>query len=150
MAENPVHQSHPRDFFRVELIKLLSGYPGYLSDPGRGTFLVGHGESQYQRMRPQFMGYGNLGWTPAHNAYYDNTAVSIYVETLLDAHDIERDPLGCITEKTWEPLIKGHFILPFGYTGMIQDLQPLYNTHLAPFIDYTYDGPRGAVRWATF
>jgi hypothetical protein len=150
MAENPGHQSHPRDFFRVELIKLLSGYPGYLSDPGRGTFLVGHGESQYQRMRPQILGYGNLGWTPAHNAYYDNTAVSIYVETLLNAGS-DQMTVRTITEKTWEPLIKGHFVLPFGTQHLVADLQRIYGFKMAPFIDYSYDGfEDGLQRWTTY
>lgn len=151
MAENPVHQSHPRDFFRVELIKLLSGYPGYLSDPGRGTFLVGQGESIHQHITPQIMGYGNLGWTPAHNAYYDNTAVSIYVETLLNGGNQDQEVVRSITEKTWEPLIKGHFILPFGTHQLVADLQKEYGFKMAPFIDYTYDQLEdGLQRWTAY
>ena len=151
MAENPVHQSAARDFYRVELIKLLSGYPGYLSDPGRGTFLVGAGETVHQRLPNQISGYGNLGWTPVHNAYYENSTVSIYVESVLDSEDnCYPGPLGSITEKTWEPLIRGHFILPFGTHHMMYDLQHHYGIQLPPFIDYTYDGYTGAQRWSSF
>jgi hypothetical protein len=43
-----------------------------------------------------------------------------------------------ITEKTWDPLIKGHFILPFGYQGLINDIQS-YGFWLPNWIDYSYD-----------
>jgi hypothetical protein len=44
-----------------------------------------------------------------------------------------------ITEKTWDPLIKRHFILPFGYPGMIGQLTQDYGVLLPDFIDYSYD-----------
>jgi hypothetical protein len=43
-----------------------------------------------------------------------------------------------ITEKTWDPLIKGHFIIPYAYQGMIQDLRD-YGVKLPTWIDYSYD-----------
>ena len=42
------------------------------------------------------------------------------------------------TEKTYDPLIKGHFVLPFSGAGVIQHLKA--QGFLVPdFIDYSYD-----------
>jgi hypothetical protein len=73
-------------------------------------------------------------WEPMANCYYDVTAASIYVETIVSGHQMHT-----ITEKTWDPLIKRHFILPFGYPGMIRDLEQDYGVLLPDFIDYSYD-----------
>jgi hypothetical protein len=73
-------------------------------------------------------------WEPMANCYYDVTAASIYVETIVSGHQMHT-----ITEKTWDPLIKRHFILPFGYPGMIRDLVQDYGVLLPDFIDYSYD-----------
>ena len=43
-----------------------------------------------------------------------------------------------ITEKTWDPLIKGHFILPYRYSGLISDIRE-YGFILPDWIDYEYD-----------
>lgn len=43
-----------------------------------------------------------------------------------------------ITEKTWDPLIKGHFILPYGHQGLIKSIADL-GFELPDFIDYSYD-----------
>jgi len=73
-------------------------------------------------------------WLPIGNSYYENTYLSIYVETLT----VSAYPTKCITEKTFEPLIKGHFILPFSYAGFVQDLRD-FGFELPDFIDYSYD-----------
>lgn len=79
------------------------------------------------------LGQGGV-WEPMANCYYDVTAASIYVETIVSGHQMH-----IITEKTWDPLIKRHFILPFGYPGMISDLTQDYGVLLPDFIDYSYD-----------
>jgi hypothetical protein len=43
-----------------------------------------------------------------------------------------------ITEKTFEPLIKGHFILPFANPGTVNRILDL-GFVLPDFIDYSYD-----------
>jgi len=71
-------------------------------------------------------------YNPVHNAYYNDTFISIYGETFEWGSSI------MITEKTWDPLIKGHFILPFSTPGFIDHLKQkgfLFPT----FIDYSYD-----------
>jgi hypothetical protein len=72
------------------------------------------------------------GYSPVHNAYYQDTFISIYVET------IEVGDCPAISEKTYDPLIKGHFILPFGYSGLIKDIR-WRGIQLPDFIDYSYD-----------
>jgi len=74
------------------------------------------------------------GWMPIANDYYNVTFVSAYVETLAATSDATG-----ITEKTFDPLIKGHFILPFGYAGIIKDITEIYGFKLPEWIDYSYD-----------
>jgi hypothetical protein len=72
------------------------------------------------------------GYSPPHTLYYENTFISIYGET------IEHGTTIVVTEKTYDPLIKGHFILPFSCQGFISHLRRL--GFLFPdFIDYNYD-----------
>ena len=78
-------------------------------------------------------GTGGL-WEPIANCYYDVTAASIYVETI-----VQGQSMNIISEKTWDPLIKRHFILPFAYPGMLRQLQEDYGVRLPDFIDYSYD-----------
>ena len=73
------------------------------------------------------------GWSPISDDYYQTSFVSLYVETLTSV-----TTTGCITEKTFDPLIKGHFILPFGYKGIVADIKEL-GFILPKWIDYSYD-----------
>lgn len=79
------------------------------------------------------MHYNWWGYCPPHNEYYKNTFISIYGETIEYGNTI------VTTEKTFDPLIKGHFILPFSTSGFIQHLKSHYNFKFPEFIDYTYD-----------
>lgn len=72
------------------------------------------------------------GYDPVHNAYYNETFFSVYVET------IEIGSTQFVTEKTLDPLIKGHFILPFSTAGFISYLKS-QGWRLPDFIDYSYD-----------
>jgi hypothetical protein len=76
--------------------------------------------------------WDNWGYSPPHVEYYKNTFLSIYGETIEYGNTI------MITEKTWDPLIKGHFILPFSCCNFIQRLQAV-GIALPTFIDYSYD-----------
>lgn len=78
------------------------------------------------------LSYSWWGYSPPHNEYYRNTFISIYSETIEFGPDI------IVSEKTYDPLIKGHFILPFsnyGFTKWVQEL----GFKLPEFIDYSYD-----------
>lgn len=73
-----------------------------------------------------------FGYSPPHSLYYKNTFLSIYTET------VEYGSSFTITEKTYDPLIKGHFILPFSNYNFIKFMKK--NEWKFPdFIDYSYD-----------
>ena len=74
----------------------------------------------------------HTGYSPAHNAYYQDTFISVYVET------IETGDTVAITEKTYDPLIKGHFVFPFSSFLSLKHLKSL-GFKLPDFIDYSYD-----------
>lgn len=80
----------------------------------------------------QHLTLNELGYSPVHNAYYMDSYISIYAETM------EHGTTVLTTEKTFDPLIKGHFILPFGTAGLIANIQEL-GFELPGFIDYSYD-----------
>ena len=67
------------------------------------------------------------------NHYYNSSYISIYIETITTGVYTKT-----ITEKTWDPLIKGHFILPYGYSGLVKDIQS-YGFIIPEWIDYSYD-----------
>jgi hypothetical protein len=72
-------------------------------------------------------------YVPIPNKYYNDSYVSIYIESNTATQELVH-----ITEKTFEPLIKGHFILPFSNPGTIDRLLDL-GFLLPDFIDYSYD-----------
>jgi hypothetical protein len=123
------------------------GYMGNYDDQP-DLFLYSHLEFPYpdfgidqlrQQTRP--MSYNFWGYSPPHSAYYTDSFISVYCETVESGSTIT------ITEKTWDPLIKGHFVLPFGTAGLIQRLQDL-GIRLPDFIDYSYDQePVDQLRW---
>lgn len=95
---------------------------GYLGDASnKNLFLTSEGNadptSHYQ---------------PAANVFYNDTYISIYGET------IEYGNTLAITEKTFEPLIKGHFILPFSTCGFVAYLKE-WGVKFPNFINYEYD-----------
>lgn len=77
--------------------------------------------------------FGNV-WSQSnliHNSYYQNSYISIYGESIEDNGIY-------VTEKTYSPLINGHFILPFGSSGFIDYLKKR-GFVFPDFIDYSYD-----------
>ena len=79
---------------------------------------------------------GVSSWYPVSYESYDKTLISVYGETLVEGVSVS-----CVTEKTFDPLIKGNFILPFGYCGLINDILA-YGFKLPNWIDYSYDSIR--------
>lgn len=72
------------------------------------------------------------GYSPVHNAYYRETFFSVYVESIDSGNTL------AVTEKTLDPLIKGHFVLPFSASGFVKYLIS-QGWQLPNFIDYSYD-----------
>ena len=154
-----------RTTFRKQLFDLMAGYAedGYRSGPGRvhngawdkspaGLYLMSTTDDplinftelgwRFDPVKRQtklrlesllnWKGARWHGYSPIHNFYYEDSFISIYAETL------EHGQTVVITEKTYEPLIKGHFVLPFGTTGLVSAVKSL-GFELPDFINYTYD-----------
>jgi len=88
--------------------------------------------SQFTSVGDTSVGDTTRGFSPIHINYYENSFISIYEETLSYGTN------NFITEKTYTPLIQGHFILPFSSAGTIKTIQRL-GFQLPDFIDYSYD-----------
>ena len=84
--------------------------------------------------KPEYKDTINNGgvYAPIDPLIYKSTFASAYVESVC-VDTINKS----ITEKTWEPLLKGHFIIPFAAPGIIDEL--LSRGFIMPeFIDYSY------------
>lgn len=135
---------------RQRIVDLLKDYQhlGYLGDYRRDNnlFLYPHWEALdcqdinqlVDRQIPtshdmETIKSTNLwGYSPPHNLYYQDTFISIYGET------VEHGTSIAVTEKTYDPLIKGHFILPFSCMGLVSHLRSL-GFRFPDFINYSYD-----------
>lgn len=150
LAPNRCHfNHHPNRHFRCQLVKWLERYH-YLGHIGnwdphdpRGDVmqhLVSNAEAPECRTltevaakldreyRPKYWS----GYLPIHHAYLTDTFISIYTES------IDRGQTIMITEKTYDPIMRGHLILPFAAQGMIKHLESLGWTRPRS-IDYGYD-----------
>lgn len=127
---------HPRMQFRSRLLEELENLSARTSPIPS--------EEVTQQILDDINGNSSI-WYPCANSAYESTLVSVYVETITQGLGHQS-----ITEKTWDPLIKGHWILPFGYSGIIKDILS-YGYLLPPFIDYSYDAIEDCEdRWRAF
>jgi hypothetical protein len=130
--------------YRTRLVSKLKSYNtlGYLSDQDDNPNLFLSTEMQVLHS-----GLGVLppgGYSPPSSTYYQDSFVSIYGETIEYGNTI------MITEKTWDPLIKGHFILPFSCCNFMQRLRDV-GIGLPAFINYSYDTePDAERRWQLY
>lgn len=110
-----------REFgYRTSLYELVKDYSeGYTSNRSRGVTLEGHPVTGAFR--------------PVPNNFYMDSYISIYCES-----NFLRPDLIHITEKTYEPLIKGHVILPFSNPGTISRLRDM-GFCMPNFVDYSFD-----------
>lgn len=122
-----------RNVARRELNSFLYDYQGYIGDMTQGTTLI----PDYP-LEDEFsvLGVRGYGFSPPHNDFYDTSVLSIYIETLLYL-DAMKTKL--ITEKTFTPMCKGHFVIPLGFPGAIELLKQEYKFKLPDWIDYSYD-----------
>ena len=118
---------------RQVLNTLLYKYQGYIGDISQGTALLSDRDT-YDDF--DILGTNGWGFSPPHNDYYDTSAISIYVETLVY---YEEHMTTCITEKTFTPMCKGHFVLPFGTPGIVDHLKLEYGFEFPEWLDYKYD-----------
>lgn len=134
LCPNRIYQNfdHDRFKYRRQLSDFIKQYPdqGHYSD-----FSVGRTLDAENTIVNQFLSDG--GWYPVANHYYQGTFFSLYCETIAGKANDDY-PYRSITEKTWDPLIKGHFILPFGYQGLIDHIKS-YGFKMPDWIDYSFD-----------
>jgi len=137
LAPNKTHNG--RCHWRSQLVDTLLRYQhlGHIgnADQRSHLYLYCHHEQPWARSLDQLSGPTTtkwLGYSPPHNLYYQDTFISIYGET------VESGTGTVVTEKTYDPLIKGHFVLPFSSAGFIKHLKGL-GYRFPSFIDYSYD-----------
>lgn len=109
--------------------EIIQEHDCYFSDPPNNIFL--------EPKEPHCVGhYGQtgIGNIPISDYYYYKSAVSVFSETICSCNT----GVKVISEKTFTPLIRGHYILPYGYCGMIADIKS-YGFLLPDWIDYSYD-----------
>jgi hypothetical protein len=140
--------------YRTKLISKLRSYDdtlGYLSnwDDNPDLFLftelqtLTHSIEELKKNTPADL-KKTWGYSPPSSQYYQNTFISIYGESIEYGNTI------MITEKTWDPLIKGHFILPFSCCNFIKRLRDI-GVLFPTFIDYSYDAePDNERRWQLY
>lgn len=124
-----IHQD-PRMRARALLADHLRDSNGWISDPQRGNII--EPEAMTTDMRYHLLS-GSTTWWPAARFYYENSYISIYVESL--THSTHAS---LISEKTYDAFMNGHFILPFGYSGLIEDIRDR-GFILPDWINYDYD-----------
>jgi len=121
-----------KEHARMELRKITSDDECYFSDFQRGIVLDSEEDLNhcYTKNGP--------GFIPMSNRYYEDSVVSVYVETIGGSNP-QQNTVGAVTEKTFVPLLKGHFILPFSAVGFIEYLKTYYGFRFPEWIDYSYD-----------
>lgn len=128
--------------YRPNIVEILKSFNdlGHLGNHDVDKNLVLYSQLEFPDCRDirqiegarHFARHGPWGYNPPHNEYYKNTFISIYGET------IEFGSTIAVTEKTYDPLIKGHFILPFSNCGFIAYLKSK-GFKFPEFINYGYD-----------
>lgn len=73
------------------------------------------------------------GYTPVPNFFYEDSCLSVFVESTCVCEDLIH-----LSEKTIEPSMKGHFVLPFSNPGFVERVSDL-GFKFPDFIDYSYD-----------
>ena len=141
------HDTVNRLKYRAELHSLIKkeNYKNVLmSDPDNGIVLqTDNWQKRYQRT---IMASGC--YAPIATKYYNESFLSAYVESVVLSD--EGNKVKTITEKTWEPILKGHFILPFATVGFIDELKRR-GFRFPEFINYDYANIKDDnLRWEYF
>lgn len=121
----------PRMIARCALLCTIPHDDSYFSD----TFVdkILYPQQQTEGVMNLIKTYHGGTWFPVANRYYEDSYISAYVETITNGTDT-----GIVTEKTYDPLIKGHYILPFSYQNFLDDVRGI-GFWLPDWIDYSYD-----------
>ena len=131
------YKTLPRMIKRMQLRELLINCDdGYLNNNEENIFFEANNGNKASFVDSVTSAVGG-SWFPMDNKYYEDSVASIFVESVTDT-----DPYGEVTsatEKTFDPLIKGHFILPYSTINYIAFLKEHYGFKFPEWIDYSYD-----------
>jgi hypothetical protein len=75
-----------------------------------------------------------MGYAPLSSDIYNQTLCSIYTESTFSASSIFH-----ATEKTFEPLLKGNYIIPYSNQYFVKNLKLTYGFKFPNNVDYSYD-----------
>ena len=128
-----LHTGEYKEHARAQLRMITSDDECYFSDFQRRIFL----DPEESHLTNCYSSDG-AGFIPIANKYYEDTIVSVYVETIGGSNK-QKNQVGAVTEKTFISLLKGHFILPFSAVGFIDYLKTYYGFRFPEWIDYSYD-----------
>jgi hypothetical protein len=123
-----------RSRFRKYLKSTILESDCYFSSPDNWIYLNSQEMSEIILNDYHYYSAG-MGFHPLANNYYETSAVSVYVETCVETLANTK----IVTEKSFNPFVKGHFVLPFSYQYYVRDIQEIYGFKLPEWIDYTYD-----------
>ena len=123
-----------RSRFRKYLKSTILESDCYFSAPDNWIYLNSQEMSEVILNDYHYYSAG-MGFHPLANNYYETSAVSVYVESCVET----LSNIKMISEKSFNPFVKGHFVLPFCYQYYVRDMQELYGFKLPDWIDYSYD-----------
>jgi len=134
---NQMHFDEFKNFARDELSKNLDPNDSYYSDFRKNIQLLPEESSLYPgSYRGTENGSTGVGIIPIANTYFTDSIVSVFVESVASKKPDHK--VLAFTEKTYIPLVKGHFILPFGSPGLVAELKK-QGFMFPNWIDYSYD-----------
>lgn len=121
-----------------ELLTKLNSEKIYLSDPAKGIFLKTNGwDADFEKSSRID---GNGGWYPVADDYYNTSYVSVFIESVTSYGIGSVDSSGISpSEKMFDPLIKGNFVLGFSSPYTIKYCKDFYGFKFPDWIDYSYD-----------
>ena len=110
----------------------------HLSNPTIGNFFYPNNWDEERMKQRGFNPTQTSGkWYPVADKYYNSSYISVFVESSIESVD----PSGtyCVSEKTFDPLVKGNFILPFSNAHFVKNIQQWYGFKVPDWINYSYD-----------
>jgi hypothetical protein len=106
---------------------------GYINDTENNVFFEVTG-GNVDSLKQEVERHTGGTWYPISNEFYEDSYTSIFIETVT-----ENKVAILASEKTFDPLIKGHYVIPFGVTNYVKWLREHYNFVFPEWIDYSYD-----------
>lgn len=112
----------------------------YVSDPYNKDYFLPNGWGQQELNNIDLLSsmlHG--GWYPIDTKYFNTSYITLAVETNYGGNGNVGNDILYITEKSFDPLIRGNFPLIFGSQYTIKRLQDYYGFIFPVWIDYSYD-----------